>query len=40
MKYINATKVVDEILCDFFIICFLSFESYQIEIMKEENQNA
>jgi hypothetical protein len=40
MKYINATKVIDEILCDFFIICFLSFGSYEIDIMKEENQNA
>ena len=40
MKYLNATKVVDEILCDFFIISFLSIQSYEIEIMKEENQNA
>ena len=40
MKYINATKVFDEILCDSFIICFLSIRIYEIEIMKEENQNA
>jgi len=39
MKYLNATKVIDEILCDFSII-FLSIRSYEIEIMKEENQNA